>query len=103
MQTIHPHTDGVIQQSADISAAYQFRMQSLQLQMRQAFRRQHLLLFALAVLLLGGGIAIFQSWHIAAIVPGLAACFCCAASSHFASIWLRTPGSVNGMSVASPA
>jgi MutS domain V len=73
VQTIHPHTDGVIQQSADISAAYQFRMQSLQLQMRQAFRRQHLLLFALAVLLLGGGIAIFQPWHIAAIVPGLAA------------------------------
>lgn len=73
VQTIHSHTGGAIQQSADISAAYQFRMQSLQLQMRQAFRRQHLLLLALAVLLLGGGIAICQPWHSAAIVPGLAA------------------------------
>jgi hypothetical protein len=72
VQTIHPHTDGVIQQSADISAAYQFRMQSLQLQMRQAFRRQHLLLLVIAVLLLGGGIAISQPWHSAAIVPGVA-------------------------------
>ncbi|HZD78287.1 MAG TPA: hypothetical protein VE218_14860, partial [Acidobacteriaceae bacterium] len=41
--------------------------------MRLAHRRQHVLLFALAVLLLGGGIAICQPWHLTVLFPGLAA------------------------------
>jgi hypothetical protein len=59
--------------AADISAAYQLRMQSLQLQMRQAESHQHVLLFALAALLLCIVIAPFQSWHLAAIFPAIAA------------------------------
>jgi hypothetical protein len=73
LQTIHPLTDGLPQQAADTSAAYQLRLQSLQLQMRQAENRQRTLLFALAVLLLSSIIAFCQPWHLVAIVPVITA------------------------------
>jgi hypothetical protein len=73
LQTIHPLTDGLIRQAADISAAYQYRLQSLQLQISHAYSRQHTLLVALAALLLGVVVAICQPWHLAAIIPGVAA------------------------------
>jgi hypothetical protein len=72
MHTIHPHTDGLSQQAADISACYRLSLQSIQLQMSLAHRRQHMLLLALAVLLLGAVIAVFQPWHCLAIIPGIA-------------------------------
>jgi MutS-like protein len=75
VQTIHPHTDGLTQQAADIAAAYQLRLQSLQLQMRQAESRQRTLLFALAILILSGLIAFCQPWHLTAIVPAITATF----------------------------
>jgi hypothetical protein len=73
VQTIYPHTDGLSQQAADIAVAYQYRMQSLQLQMRREENQQRTILLALAALLLGVVIAICQPWHVAAIVPGIAA------------------------------
>lgn len=73
MPTIHPHTDSLSQQAANITAAYRHRMQSLQFQMCQAENRQRTLLLTLAALLIGGVIALCQPWHLAAIVPAIAA------------------------------
>ncbi len=72
MQTIHPHPENLCPQAGGIRAAYQRELQSLQLHMQHAQRRQHTLLFALAVLILGAIIALYQSWLLAALVAGAA-------------------------------
>lgn len=72
MQTIHPHPENLCPQAGGIRAAYQRELQSLQLHMQHAQRRQHTLLFALAVLILGAIIALYASWLLAALVAGAA-------------------------------
>jgi hypothetical protein len=75
VQTIHPHPDNFSRQAVGTSAAYQLRLQSLQLQIQHAQRRQRTLLFPLAILILGAVIALCQPWHLAAAIPVTVATF----------------------------